>query len=78
MSTPKMQRAGMPWYGWIGWILAGLAIITAAAEGGVTLRGAVIVVVGIGLGTAGLVRAGRLSRATRGADRVRTPAAPRL
>lgn len=40
------MRTQMPWFGWVGAILLGLAAITAAAEQTVTVRGVVIALVG--------------------------------
>lgn len=40
-------RTHMPWFGWVGAILFGLAAITAAAEQTVTARGVIIGCVGL-------------------------------
>jgi uncharacterized membrane protein len=41
------MKRQMPWFGWVGVILLGLAVLTAALEQAVTVRGVVIAVVGL-------------------------------
>lgn len=47
------MKRQLPWFGWVGVILCGVAVLTAVVEQSVTLRGVLIAVAGVVLAGVG-------------------------